>query len=332
MSITFKHTIIHVADLGIGMPLLSTDLLTLNDETESFITRHLIKIFESHSSCEAVFKEGASMPMQLEAPLTSEHFIQLSGEITEVFYRYMTEYGNIPNGDLVFTSFMMDGNNYFGILKLNYKEEYTHFVEQVDGTVVTRIIKNTGIFPGGSKQVDEGLIISTDSLKVNLLDNTKSKYLSLMFDLEPALSVKETIKAIEKVASKVIEEHYDNPIHAITELKSNISESISRTQTIPVQEIMEQTFGSDEVAFESCVQKIEEMGIKEAKVEVSDTKISNKFASQKLKTDTGIEIKLPAHLFKDPDFIEIVNEPNGTTSIVIKNISHITNKQSLYKL
>lgn len=323
MSITFKHIIIHVLDLNMGMPLLSTDLLTLNDETESFITRHLIKIFESSSSCEAVFKEGASMPIQLEAPLTSEVFIQLSSEITEVFYRYMTEYGNIPSGDLVFTSFIMDGNNYFGILKLNYKEEYTHYVEQMEGSIVTRIIKNKGVFPAASKQIDEGLIISTDSLNVSLLDNTKNKYLSLMFDLEPALSVKETIKAIETVANKVIEAHYDNPIAAMTELKSNITESITRTQMIPVQEIMEQTFGADEEVFESCIQHIEELGIKDTKVEVNDSKISNKFASQKLKTDTGIEIKLPTHLFKDPDFIEIVNEPNGTLSIVIKNISQI---------
>ena len=146
MSITFKHTIIHVLDLNMGMPLLSTDLLTLNDEAESFITRHLLKVFESSSSCEAVFKEEASLPAQLETPLTSEDFIQLSNEITDVFYLYMVEYGNIPSGDLVFTSFMLDGNSYFGLLKLNYKEEYTHFVEQVDGTVVTRIIKNKGIF------------------------------------------------------------------------------------------------------------------------------------------------------------------------------------------
>ena len=326
MSITFKHTIIHVLDLNMGMPLLSTDLLTLNDETESFITRHLLKVFESSSSCEAVFKEGAALPAQLETPLTNEAFIQLSNEITETFYRYMVEYGNIPNGDLVLTSFILDGNNYLGLLKLNYKEEYTHFVEQVDGTVVTRIIKNNGIFPAASKQVDEGLIISTDSLKVSLLDNTKSKYLSLMFDLEPALSIKETVKAIEAVASKVIETHYDNPINAITELKHNISESIAKTQTIPVQEIMEQTFGSDAEVFESCMQHIEEFGLKEAKIEVTDSKISNKFNSQKLKTDTGIEIKLPTHLFKDPDFIEIINEPNGTISIVLKNISQIINK------
>lgn len=326
MSIAFKHTIIHVLDLDMGMPLLSTDLLTLNDETESFITRHLIKIFESSASSEAVFKEEAPLMKAFEVPLTEEHFINLSSEMADAFYRYMTEYSNIPNGDLVITAFIMDGVNYLGILKLNYKEEYAHYVEQADGAVVTRIIKNKGIFPAASKQVDEGLIINTDSLETVLLDNSKGKYLSLLFDLTPALSIKETVKAIETVAAKVIEEHYDNPINAITELKNNISESIARTQTIPVQEVMAQTFGQDEEVFASCMEQIESFGLQEAKVEVTDAKISNKFASQKIKTDTGIEIKLPTHLFKDPDFIEIVNEPNGTLSIVIKNVSQLVNK------
>ena len=94
MSITFKHTVIHVLDLSMGMPLLSTDLLVLNDETESFITRHLIKIFESSSSCEAIFKENAYLPSRLQGPLTEDIFMELTSEITNTFYRYMTEYEN----------------------------------------------------------------------------------------------------------------------------------------------------------------------------------------------------------------------------------------------
>lgn len=326
MSLTFKHTIVHVLDKEMGMPLLSSDLLTLNDETEDFITRHLIKIFESSASSEAVFKPEASLPLQFETPLTEAHFIALSNEIAQAFYNYLQQYEHIASGDLVATSFIMDSENYFALLKLNYKEAYTHYVEQVDGTVVTKIIKNKGIFPGGSKQVDEGIIINTDSLKTVILDNSKDKYLKLLFDLEAALSVKETIKAIENVASKVIEAHYTNPVSAMSELKHNITESIAKTQTIPVEEIMEQTFGEDETVFSSCLEHLEAFGLKETKIEINDQKITNKFASQKLKTDTGIEIKLPAHLFKDPDFIEVINEPNGTLSIMIKNVSQLMSK------
>lgn len=325
MSITFHHTIVHVLDLSMDMPILSTDLLVLDDETESFITKHIIKIFESSATCEASFKENSSFITKFDCPLTSEYFHTLSSEISNLYYRYMQEYGTIPSGDLVITYFTMDSTNYLSIFKLNYKEEFTHFVDHNDAGIFARIIKHKGIFPS-TKQVDEGVIINTESLDVLLLDSSRSKYLSLLFNLEPRLSLKEAVKAIENVASKVIEEHYDNPLAAMTELKHNISESIARTQTIPVQEIMEQTFGTDEQVLESCMTHIEEYGLKEAQIEISDSKISNKFASQKLKTDTGIELKFPTHLFKDPDFIEIVNNPNGTFSIVLKNISQIINK------
>ena len=326
MSITFNHTIIHVLDLSMGMPILSTDLLVLNDETESFITKHLVKVFESSATCEAVFKEESAFRKVFEAPLTADNFLGLSNDLADIYFRYMTEYGTIPSGDLIITYFTMDGSNYLGVLKLNYKEEYTHFVENSEAGVSARIIKHKGIFPPTSKQVDEGIIINMETEDVMLLDATKSKYLSLLYDLEPKMSVKETIMAIEKVASKVIEEHYENPLNAITELKTNISESISRTSSIPVQEIMEQTFGEDVEVFETCMEHMEEMGIKETKVEISDPKIGNKFSSQKLKTDTGIELKFPTHLFKDSDFIEIINEPDGTFSIVLKHISQIINK------
>lgn len=326
MSLTFKHTIVHVLDKEMDMPLLSTGLLILNNEIEDFITRHLIKIFESSASSEAQFNSSASLPHQLESPFTTDSFITLSNELAQTFYHYMKEYQTIPSGDLVLTSFIKDEQDYFALLKLNYKEEYTHFVEQSNGNIVTQIIKNKGIFPGGSKQVEEGLIINRETLKVTILDTSKEKYLKHLFDLEPALSIKETLKTIEHVTNKVIETHYTEPIRAINALKDNITESIARTQTIPVEKIMKQTFGDDEEVFTSCMEHIESFGLKDATLEIRDTKIGNKFASQKLKTDTGIEIKLPTHLFKDPDFIEIINEPNGTISVVIKNISQIINK------
>ena len=327
MSITFNHTIIHVLDLSVGTPLLSTDLLPLNDETESFITKHLVKIFESSATCEAVFKEDAAFRKVFEAPLTYENFLGLSNDLADIYFRYMVEYDNIPSGDLTVTHFMMNEGNYLGIMKLNYKEEFTHFVDHSEAGVSARIIKHKGIFPSTSKQVDEGIIINLDTEEVFLLDSSKSKYLSLLYELEPKLSVKETLKAIEKVASKVIEEHFENPLSAMTELKTNISESIARTSSIPVHEIMEQTFGGEAPeVFATCMEHMEEMGIKETKVEISDPKIGNKYTSQKLKTDTGIELKFPTHLFKDPDFIEIVNEPDGTISIVLRHISQIVNK------
>lgn len=326
MSITFKQTIIHVLDREMGMPLLSTELFPLNNEIEDFVTHHLIKLFESSVSSEACFNPGASLPAQFEQPLSTEDFIALSGEIATAFYNQLLEETSIASGDLVLTSFVMDGNSYFGLLKLNYKCAYTHFVKQETGQIVTQIIKNKGIFPSSNKQVDEGLIVNTETLQTVLIDNSKSKYLASLFDLSPALSVKESIKAIEKVAHTLIEEHYDNPVAVINEFKHNITHNLSKTQSIPVEEVMAQTFSEDKDILETCMQHLETAGLKEATIPVSDPKIANKYALQKLKTDTDIEIKLPIERFNDPDFIEITNHPNGTLSITLKNISKLINK------
>lgn len=326
MAITFKQTIIHSLDLSMGQPIISKNPVVLTDESESFITKKLISVIENNSIADAEFSGQLNLYQEdsLSHKISNwndKYFLPLAENVADTFFRYIVEYGTIPSGDLISTLYLIDGNMHLAFLKINFKEESTHYYDHENSTA--SIIKHRGIY---EKNIVEAVVFNLEDASVQILDESKSKYLQLLFDLKPKLSVKETIKAIEKVAAKTIEEHYDNPIAAMNELKNNISESISRTSTIPVMEIIEKTFGSDETVLESCIEHAEEFGIKEAKVEVTNSSIKNKFASQKLKTDTGIEIKMPTHLFKDQDFFEMVNEADGTITLKIKHVSHVLNK------
>ena len=51
-----------------------------------------------------------------------------------------------------------------------------------------------------------------------------------------------------------------------------------------------------------------------------------KFAKQHLTTDTGIEIKIPMEQYNSTDNIEFMTNEDGTISVLIKNIGHITSK------
>ena len=328
MSITFKQTIIHNLDLSMGQPFLSKDCLVLTDEAESYITRKLYQVLDNHGTCSAKFKEQMSLfpedsPVEIFKNWNANSLKHISDILANGFYRYMSEYGDIPNGDLIITNYIMDGEEYVAALKINFNgENYTHFFSSDDGTV--KLVINKGIY---HKTINEGVIIKISDVSVKLLDESKSKYMSLLLDLDTKLSAKEQLRAFDKVATSIIYDHYDNPVKAFAELKNNISESIARTQTIPINEIIEETFGDDEDVLTSCKIRLEEYGIKnDSSVEVTNSRIVNKYATQKLKTDTGVEVKMPTHLFKDPDFIEIINEANGTQTIVIKNVSQIVNK------
>jgi len=54
--------------------------------------------------------------------------------------------------------------------------------------------------------------------------------------------------------------------------------------------------------------------------------VAKKYASQKIRTDTGVENNFPSDYFNDKEKLEFINNSDGTISIVIKNVSKILNK------
>ena len=48
--------------------------------------------------------------------------------------------------------------------------------------------------------------------------------------------------------------------------------------------------------------------------------------SHRIRTDTGIEITFPSEYSSSPEFIEFINEADGTLSIELKNIGSIENR------
>ena len=51
-----------------------------------------------------------------------------------------------------------------------------------------------------------------------------------------------------------------------------------------------------------------------------------KYRLQRFKLDSGIEIAIPMDIYQDRSKVEFVNNPDGTMSLVIKDIESIVNK------
>ena len=45
-----------------------------------------------------------------------------------------------------------------------------------------------------------------------------------------------------------------------------------------------------------------------------------------IKTDTGIEIRVPSEFVSNADYIEFINQADGTISIQLRNISKLVDK------
>ncbi len=90
---------------------------------------------------------------------------------------------------------------------------------------------------------------------------------------------------------------------------------------------MHDTFGDREEIIDACMDIFEEQGITEEAIELQQAyKIGKKYTTHKLKTNTGIEIKLPVQILNDPNTVEIITNPDGTLEVRVKNIATLINK------
>ena len=66
--------------------------------------------------------------------------------------------------------FTRDGEPWLGILKLNYKNGYTHYTENVEGAPVNSIIQQRACLPSQSGKVEEGALVNLTDYSMKLLE------------------------------------------------------------------------------------------------------------------------------------------------------------------
>ena len=73
-------------------------------------------------------------------------------------------------------------------------------------------------------------------------------------------------------------------------------------------------------------EKIEKYHIAEDVIKPVNKQTIKKFERQFIKTDTGIEISIPMEQYNNEDVVEFITNADGSISVLIKNIGHLTSK------
>ena len=73
-------------------------------------------------------------------------------------------------------------------------------------------------------------------------------------------------------------------------------------------------------------EKLEKYNMEKEVVRPKSEATIKKFQKQHLTTDTGIEITIPMEEYKDPEKVEFITNLDGTISVLIKNIGHLSTR------
>ena len=93
-----------------------------------------------------------------------------------------------------------------------------------------------------------------------------------------------------------------------------------------VEKISEKIYGNAPEIKEEFDAKMEKYHMEKAEVTPQSEKTTKKFEKQYLKTDTGIEINIPMEQYQDANQVEFITNPDGTISVLIKNINQISTR------
>ncbi|MDO5603340.1 MAG: nucleoid-associated protein [Oscillospiraceae bacterium] len=339
------RAILHILDTSSGVTVFSDAELPLEDAAVyEYLIRHLEKLRARHEAKQGEFHPGSAFQEKWKTYLRKElSFRDFSAFIAEAAARAEEDCDKAVSFDLLICEFAEDGVQNLAVLKCDNKTGYTHQVENIDGAVCNKIINQYAILPSPGQRIAEYAFVSEKN--EILLEDKKSFFngeeKSLLADhilqCETEMSGKETIALVERITQAVAESFGEAPVAAAAKAKSYLAEESGRQLdqaesiadecpfVLNPEELSREIFSESEDMQKEFIEKVKEAGLSN-KVPLQPKLVAKQVKNQRIKTDTGIELIFPVEFFKNGDYIEFIDLPDGTMNIQLKHIGYIQNK------
>lgn len=334
-GINIEKMILHVLDNTVGVPVLSEKEHPYSGDIMEFIETHIEKVFNDINIKKASFGIGENAVRDISLAISEgkDTFIEKTKEFAQLMYDIMAENTTIPPCDLICSLFSKDGVKHLGFFILNYKHSYIHYVDESEDSRVNTVIRQKTTLPNINQKIDEFIIINLEDYSILLkekkyeINGEKEFYISkYLLKSETILSNKEKIDIVNKVSKKMVKDYYEDDITKMAEIKNAIVESVEDSNSIDIDHVKSKMF-QDNIDLQNVYdEEITKKGLTEKTIEINEKLDKKVPRTQKLVTDNGIEIKIPVSYLTSNNNVEFLNNPDGTVSILLKNIKDVQGK------
>ncbi|MDD6483963.1 MAG: nucleoid-associated protein [Clostridiales bacterium] len=339
MIVGLKHAILHILDANSGVTVFSDDELDLSDAmVDSFITKHIDKVCADSGARRGEFNESSGFLYHVKeyiaSPEEERDLHSLSMFIAERLYEGISHAENTESCDVLICDCNINERPAIAVLKFDNKVGYTHRVLKEDGEVRNEIINHYAILPSASTAVREYAFIDQTDLTIRFKGQKRSidgEKVDLMADLllecSFDISSRESINAVNRIAKKVTEVNEGDSIDTSARMKRYVVESVEKEDLkfVEPQKIADTVFEGRPVMKAEFLEEVRKAQVPE-KVEVTGYVTKKMSSNIKLSTDIGVDLSFPAEYYSNSDYIEIINNDDGTISIKINNIGELKNK------
>ncbi|HCM91059.1 MAG TPA: nucleoid-associated protein [Lachnospiraceae bacterium] len=334
-EIIITNAIVHILETDVGMPILSEYLLERHEELNDLLRAHIYRVAAGDDLKTCVFREEEGSDMyELVKNFSEEDLIGFSKEAAVRLYDIMCKNPDIPSADFCVVTFKSEGKPYLALLKMNYKDSFVHMTRNADdGSNYNAIIMQHATLPASGTKLTEAVIIDLEDLTIKIaekkyeVNGVNTNYLSeLYLNCHAKMSQRTRMKIVEKALDQINNKYFEDNIEKQLETKAVIENQIREDGAIRPDLIGEKLYEEYPTVKEEFEEKLGKYNMVREEVRPQNEMTVRKYHKQYLKTDTGIEINIPMDEYNNNDSVEFITNPDGTISIMIKNINRLMSK------
>lgn len=328
-----NKAILHILDFNSNVTVFSQQLLDVRNSVETYLLKHLEKAYIDPGGKTGKFLAGSQFQSAVLAYRDGgTDFIALTAKLAEIMQAELARSDAPDSADLLFCDLSTDTERLLALLKFDNKVGFTHQVISGEEGLSTQIINHYAILPGMTQKVDEYAFVDLSTLAIRYADKKRQvdgqdAYLlaELVLECSSRKSAKETVSLVKDITRQVAEKHGRNSVAAVARAKHVLRDNSETSDYLNPAELGREVFGDSQLMQDEYLAEVAKAGLDDA-VKVDKEYAKRAVKNHKLKTDTGIEITVPVDYFQNNDYIEFINNPDGTLSIQLKNIGKLTNK------
>ncbi len=330
--IVIDKAVLHVFDTSDMKTVLSDEQLSFDSEDiRSFLEENIEKCFRKSSAKPGFFHEKSSFFREIQDYLTNDDFVQFSKNVAGLWFDIIRQAEGMMPSDFFICDIRKDDIRYLVFLRIGNRPAYVHRIMMQGNSVKNEIQTQASVPVGNAEEFavfsveKENLMISQKKYEID--GNSFYAFAEAVLECDLKPSQQETVKAIRKAAEKVAEDFGADAVKTAASVKNAIAREIEDEDTLDPIQLGNAVFSGRPAMQEAFQQKMQDSGFSQTeRVTVDREDLMKKVSNHKLKTDTGIELTIPAEYFDNTEFIEFTHSDDGSLFITLKHIGSIINR------
>lgn len=294
-DIILMHGILHILDSMMGEPVLSEEETDLSSGICEMWKDYILRLLEGEDTKRYERQDDGEELLQIAMGVTAENFVQTTCTLARELFGIMKANIDIPTADAACVLFRHENDPYFALLKLNYREAYTHITQNG----CNRLVRQRILPPAGQRLAEAfaanlatgEVLVAERRYPVN---GQMRNYLSeLYLGLPPKMSPKGQLQAVIRAVEQVDRKYYgdDNPERKVR-VKELIWQELEEKSRMDVNAIKKKVFAGSPGMQADLEEKLHRYELNNAILPGGKDTIK-KLDQQRLVTDRGIEVIFP---------------------------------------